>query len=362
MIEHFKLEAVLNRDFNTGENNAEFRITEIYINNTNEDVCIVQRNNLPVIVKRSQSYFGGAGNLTIRTFYNFNNKEQIVTTINNIDRVVKGSQIKNIELEILHAALLEAYNSCGGSIKNYAVALDKEVPIKKIKQHAAIYIHEADLVVCDPRSMIKCLHPYSDEGMMLDQYRDFIERKKISGLFVELIDNDNKITTRYMYVAKKLVVVPTKVDKTKKSGVYFTKAGFDVMDEIEIEPEYYSFEDAEQELGLHRTAEAAQSGGDPGLLLKIEEDKIRREFLELKTKTDRERVISEERQRKLESELNESKLVRTDFYDQKKLQRGDYYEDRSHVRKDGSEIWKFASAICITALGVYAAVTKANSK
>lgn len=360
-IEHFKVEAVLNRDFNTTENTNAFRVVELYINNTNEDICVVQRNNLPVILPRSSQYFGGAGNFTIRTIYHFNGKEHLVAAMNNLDRIIRDSNITNIELEIMHRALMEAYNSSNGSVNYYAVALDKEIPIKKVKQHPAIYVHEADVVICDPRAMMRCLHPYSEEGMIQNQYREFIEQRKVSGIFIELIDNDNKINTRYMYVAKKLVEVPTRVDKSKKSGVYFTRAGYDRMEEVHVEPEFFTFDDAEEQIGLHRTAEDAITDGKPESLTRIEEERARTAYLDLKTKTDRERVEAEEKLRKLQDQFEENKMRRTDFYEDRKLVRNDHYEDRSHVRKDSSEIWKFVAGMCITGLTVYAATTKANS-
>lgn len=368
-VEHFKVDSALSREFNTGENHTEFRVVHLYINNTPEDLCVVHRNNLPIILKRSTQYFGGNGNFTIRTIFHFNGKEQIVTVINNLARFQKESQIRNDELEVIRVALVEAFNSCNGDLKYYAVAIDKEVPIKKIKLHSAIYVHEADVVVCDPRALTKCLHPYSEEGMIHNQYRDFIVQKKVSGVFVELIDNENKINTRYMYVAKKLVEVPARVDKSKKSGVYFTTADYDHMDNVHIDPEYYSISEAEETLGLHRTAEEAITGGDPSSLSKIAEDKARLELLELKRKTDLERVENErktleaqEKARILEAQLNEAKLHRADFYDERKTKRGDEFDERSTNRKDSTELWKYISAVCITGLTVYAATVKANSK
>ncbi len=368
-IEHFRVDSILNRDFNTTENVNEFRVVQLYLNNTPDDVCVVHRNNLPIILKRSNSYFGGIGNFTIRTIYHFNSKEQIVNAINNLALVAKDSQIQNNELEIIRTALLEGFNSRHGEIKLYSVAIDKEVPIKKIKQHRAIYIHEADVVICDPRAMTRCLHPYSEEGMINNNYREFVEQRKVSGVFVELIDNENKIHTRYMYVAKKLVEVPARVDKSKKSGVYFTTAEYDHMDEVHINPEYYSAAEAEDILGLHRTAEEAMTGGDPSSLSKIAEDKAKSEYLELKRKTDLERIENErranadqERLRLLEAQINENKLNRTDMYEERKTKRADYYDERSTERKDNSELWKYISAACITGLTVYAATTKANSK
>lgn len=362
-IEHFRQEAKAFYGFQTNETNVHFRSVQVFENNSNEPITVILRNNLPVIIQNNDKHFSKDAGLTIRTIYHFNHRNQIVATINHLDEISRNRKVKNDDLDIIQKGLLEIYQSSNGTTNFHSITIDRVVPLKKIYDHSGIYVHESDILICSPKCPVKFMqHPFSEEGMMLKRYHDVIEKNNVSGIFVELIDNDNKISNRYMYVAKRLIEIQPRVDKSRRSGVYYTKAGFDFTGTPEIEPEFHTYEEAEANLGLHKTEEEAITGGDPEYLNRAAENKIKAELLELKRVTEIEKTKSEEKLRVLQADLDTAKAKRNDYFDDQKLRRNDEYENRSYQRKDNSEIWKFASAICITALSVYAAVTKAQSK
>lgn len=383
-------------DVNTTENTNEFKIVQLYINNTDEDICVVHRNNLPVVIRKSPGYFGGAGNFVIRTIYHFNSREQVVNTINNLQHLKKKSSMLDNDLEIVLSAMVAAYNS-DHRITFYTVALDKEVSVKTLRNHSALYIHEADIMLCDTRATMKCLHPFSEEGMLHNDYRDLVEERRVTGVFLELIDNENNVKTRYMYAAKQLIEISAKQDKTKKSGLYFTLADHDRFGEVHIDPQYYTFDEAEKEVGLFKTREEAMTGGNPEVLSRTEEERAKTELTELRRQVeldkaahDRERAAHEREKlendryrtetesellemnrqlefqknetRRLSEELDARKAIRSDYYEDRKSARADHYEEVSYRRKDDHELLKMAGVAVATGFTVYMAMNRNKSK
>lgn len=383
-------------DVNTTENTNEFKIVQLYINNTDEDICVVHRNNLPVVIRKSPGYFGGSGTFVIRTIYHFNSRDQVVNTINNLQHMKKKSSIADNDLEIVLSAMVAAFNS-DHRITFYSVALDKEVSVKTLRNHSALYVHEADIMLCDTRSTMKHPHPYSEEGMLHGDYRGLVEERNVTGVFLELIDNENNLSTRYVYAAKHLIEVPAKQDKSKKSGLYFTLADQDRFGEVHIDPQYMTFEEAEEQVGLFKTREEALTGGNPEVLSRTEEERVKTELTTLRRQVDQDKIIHErertahEREklendryrtetetkllemnrqlefqknetRRLTEELDARKAIRTDYYEDRKSARNDHYEESSYRRKDDHELLKMAGIAVATGFTVYMAMNRNKSK
>ena len=118
-IEHFRVEGKGFYGYATNETNTRFRVVQMYENNAPEPITVVLRNNLPVTVESSQKHFTKDCGLTIRTLYHFNNKDTIVSTINELNDIIKDRKVKNSDMDILHTTLLDAYNSNNGVINNF---------------------------------------------------------------------------------------------------------------------------------------------------------------------------------------------------------------------------------------------------
>jgi hypothetical protein len=350
-IEHVKIPSHFCHHANTTENTNEFKVVQLYINNTNQDLCVVHRNNLPIVLKKTNNFFSASGSFVIRTIYHFGSKEQIVRTITQLTTWKENCKVRATELEIILGALICAYDSCNGHISYHSVTIDREVPMKTIKHHSMIYVNENDILICDPSTNTRIFHPYSEEGILQEKYYEFIDENKVSGVFIELIDNEHSIKSRYMYLAKQLIEIPARHDPSKVSGVYFTKAIHDKLDETHLDCKHFSFEEAKESIGLYKTAEEAETGGNPELLSKISENKLKAELTEQKAKADKEKIASEEYIISLRDQLEAKKMVRNDFYD-----------DRAAVRKDSSEIYKVAGAVIATGLTVFALMSKHNTK
>lgn len=380
-VEHHMPTSKMIYDINKGEHHADFRIVKFYINNTQEDICVTHRNNLPIVTKGGIGGFCGTGEFIVRTVYHFNGRDRIVSTINAIQAYKKKFKLIQPDLEILLKALLISFdNDKNLSISD--IGLDKVIPIRTLKDNSSIYIPEEDIMLSNSKSILSQPHPYSDEGAGLAACHELVKQKKVSGVFIELIDNENTVKKRFMHVAKQLIEVPSRTDVNKKSGVYFTKAESDRMDEVHLAPEFYTIAEAEEQLGLYKTREEAMTGGNPEVISRIEEDRVKKELTELQRTVSREKIETEREQNeakrvisalelenenkkientRLKESLEAVKATRTDHYEEKKAVRSDYYEDRTYVRKDTHEMWKMGAVAITAGLGVYAVLTKSRS-
>lgn len=350
-IEHIKLPSHFCHQTNTTENTNEFKIVNLYINNSGQDLYVVHRNNLPILLKKSNNFFSGGGGLILRTIYHFTSSEQINNTINHLKTWKDNCKVRATELELILTGLIKAYDHANGRLSCHSIAIDREVPIKTIKHHSMLYVNENDLLICDQSASGRMFHPYSEEGLLQEKYHEFIEDHNVSGVFVELIDNENTIKSRYMYVAKQLIEVHARQDKNKVSGVYCTFATNNSLQEAHLDCKHLSFDEAKEAIGLYKTAEEAETGGNPELISKITESKLRDDYARLKVRTDMEKTAREEYIISLRDQLEAKKLIRND-----------YYEDRSAGRKDSSEIYKVFAAIIGTGLTVFALMNKHNTK
>jgi len=422
-IEYVKGKASLVYETNTKENTIDFKIVQLFINNSNIDIAVLGRNNLPIIINKgtggSNNVFTGYGNFIIRTLYHFNSKSRIVSTINAIQAYKEKYKIVQEDLELLLKGLLLSFDR-DKNLSFITIGIDKEIPSKTIKEFGSVYLTDCDFLVMDSSSLFEHVHPYSQEGLARSNHEEFIIENKVSGIFMELIDNDRTVKNRYCYIAKHLIEVPVLVDMNKNSGVYFTTVNFDSLDNATIVPEYCTIDEAETVLGLFKTKEEAISGGNPDILSRIEESKYKIELNEakqlyektkmkfeteqlavrnkltdaelmleqqkatnskLKEELDKDRnerqhilektkseyeqakFIYESKLAAIEFELNQQKAVNSllkDTLDHVKAQRSDNFETKSHNRKDFSEILKIAGIILATGLSAFAIYKKST--
>jgi hypothetical protein len=359
-------EPILNLNTETAENGAAFSVKQYYINNSNENVVVVLRNNLPIICNKNNQLFTGARYFIIRTVYHFKSFASIIDTINYINEVINAHG-ETKDLVIIKNTLINAYDTdrnCG----NVSLCIDRRIDILEIKSNGSTYIPEADLLLQYNKLDVTIPHPFSKNGHAIAEYHKVAEEKKVTGIFIELIDNENNIDKRYMYVANQVMEIPVTKDKTKQSGVYFTKAVNNKFNDVHIKPEFYSFDQAIDYLGLYKTQEEAKTGGDPKLVSKARLTELEQNLADLKhnnqvDQINKQAIISnlnielekakaEAIRAKQEAEINKHK--RDDFYDTKSKERDHYYESRSYERKDTHEMIKYIPGIVLGVIGAIA--------
>ena len=360
-------------------------VQAVYVtNSTNEYITIVQRNNIPITYPPNSGGFQGENVLSVKMFYRFRSRDIAISTLNNIHRHMEKYKQDQYELREIRDRLLLAVNDHELNQYNTVIEfiLEYNYELKELQEAGRIYCPSTDYVIGLGAYHSEWLHPDSSEGKAFSDYFETAKVKHISGIFVEIIDNDDTLQDRYMYAGKQIMkVMPTK-DRDRPSGVYYTIANHDRLDNIHIEPHYFSFDEAESHIGLYKTQEQALSGGNPELLVKtrlvqMESDtqvfkaenlKLKEEFNNrelahkselaniqarldlLKGETDRAKAETE---RQLEDKRRENAVLMEQLKARSAV-RSDYYEERSVSRKDDSELWKYLPMV---AVGIAAVAT-----
>lgn len=370
IIFHY-VEPVKGFDTNSGEHLTDFRVSQFYINNTNEDVTVVLRNNLPITVEKNSGGYQSSKWFVIRTIYHFNRKQKIINTVNNINEYQKVYGKKQEDLEIIRQSLVHAFDD-NPNVNITSVIIDFKIDISLIKDKGVIYSPDTDTLLVFRGLDLNYPHPFSNEGQAINEYHELVKERRTSGIFVELIDNENNINNRYMYVANQLLEIPVQKDKNKKSGVYFTKAVHDRFNDIHLTPEFFEFDKAVDYIGLFKTKEEAISGGNPELITKTELAKLEKELAEAKhiqgieqieikrklAQSDTELENIKRENARLKEEIEIKKSMRTDNFEERSNRRSDYYEERSYGRKDSTEFLKMAAVALTTAIGMLAILSK----
>lgn len=198
------------------------------------------------------------------------------------------------------------------------------------------FIRECNLVLSFDRSVVFEHHPNSNESWTAPDIRDYDEARQSAGNMIRIIDNDNLRDKWYYFSAKQVVEVTASQDRTKDSGVYFTKLLYE-NGANRIETEYMTFSEAEERLGLHTTKEAAITNGNPEHLITAEEtrykvqlEKARREIELLKQEAEQQRTRHD-----IEiSRIKFDAAVKKERIEMSSTERKDELEEKSAKRKD----------------------------
>lgn len=290
-------------------------------------------------------------------------------------------------------AVLKAYTDAksGMTPRGYEVAMSYATPRSQFeKAGGSVYLEELDIVICRDTDEAQTLHPASIEGHALA----LREEQRHMGFVLNVRINDpmQQYGDRFINLAGQVHRVFASADRTVPEGVYLQAPSS--TDQFVTEQRHYTFEKADQELPLFRTASDAMILGDVAEARKRENEEfqinLKREFqkAELAHKQElmeMDRVMSNLKQEKAELEmqhtreqfrLKESNLELEKIikeaeaeYAREKLGREremaalkDHYERRSAARKDWSEFAKWVPTILTAAAILYVNFTKATAK
>lgn len=386
-IESISVKATRNEYNRFNDNRVDFKLQTLYINNTNEDFFITQRNNLVVKI---EPYLTNAcentGSFIVRKIYSFVSEELVISTITNITEFQQRYGTRDNDLTLIKEGLKQALAEKDKNLCDVRIVVDRHIDIKSLRKHKHIYLPQDDVLLSNGKEPHRHPHPYSPEGLVQKETVNSTIDNKASGIFIQLVDNENIIDKRFIYLAKNVVEIPAVVDHEKESGVYFTKSEYHPNGDVTIETRFYTHDEAKVSLGLHKTVEEAQTGGDPEMLSKAEvernkaeAEKLKVELIQTKHNLEMDKASLEKdvlihkekltrvsmdleeaklKNDKLKEELELAKLARSDYFDERKTKRSDYYEDRSYHRKESLELWKWIPAAIVAGVGLYQVVKK----
>jgi len=332
------------------------RYSRTYINNSSEKIFVLHRNNLSLPFKATLDLRYPQGDFIVRSTWQFNGYEAVADVKKSIQNTLAHHGLVEGDLKILDARIREMWNR-NHTNPRVTVIIDRQLPVRVIKEMGAAYLHDEDVVLCLADKAHTLAHPYSSGGVIDPEQRDYISRNNVSGFFVELIDNERNVSSRFMYVGKKVVEVPSSVDHSRKSGIYFNYAQNHPLSGAHLEKQFCTLEEAEGTVGLYRTRDEAMSGGNPDIISKTDYENAKREAAESALQLERARNENAVQKEELERLRN----LRADYYEERKYQRSDNYEQRSASRKDSSEILKISAAAIGAGLAVFGYMKKNKS-
>lgn len=295
----------------------------------------------------------------------------------------------------------------GGNMSR-TIVVDYPVNVQDFYECSAMYHRAGDVVLSRLDLLQSPPHPFHpDAAGFVKTNIDQIDTEANHTLIqLELIQEEKALSARYISVSNKVFTIFPKTDLKKKEGVYITYSEVDPLDESKMRAvqEFYTLEEAEKKLGVHKTPEEALSAGDINAarkqeLAKLEHDNhvMKREFetfklSEAEKTSAREREIQElEHKNKLriheltvakdEAEFNrkiaeenfarlrmETKFISDkqmlelkDYAEQKSLGRRDYYEERSSARKDSTDMIKAIPALIASVGGFFLLISKTTA-
>lgn len=269
--------------------------------------------------------------------------------------------------------------------KGGELTLDYDLTLEQLRQlGGTVYLSDVDYVVSLESIETPIYHPHSEKGrlqqVVLDsplQHPD-IQRETPLGLgySIIMIDNQGKNGSRYINIGNTVYRIVPRRDFSKKDGIYIVSNNSmsSKMGGGAFESRYFELENAEERLGLYRTPDEAEYGGDKTIAAKeglakaqaeLEQLKAERQKAEEKNGIAKAALEAQIREREVELTKEREAIAkeRAEREHQENVRRkelADYYEQRSYERRDTSEGLKFLPSLLI-GLGALFSVLKLSS-
>ena len=383
---------------NEDKSSGPITFRKCYINYLGFDVTVAERNGLRQRVKRNYDS-NYKRDFVIKTYYYirpdaYEDLEKLFSSFDeNSDNDLK--QIK----EVFYM------NFSNKRVGGMTIIISNIISASEFKQGGGTVYYGLQDIVISSLSLLECpAHPFNSSTIPSTNFKDIIDDDESIGFNFELIDNSEKYGVRYINIANHVYQLTPKKDIVKKDGIYVTTLERNLSVKVGKVPvqKRYDIDKCEDTIGVYKTREECIAGGDVKTRRKeeltilehnfsLEKINLERENNELKQinlkleKESKERVselnkMEQERKEefaklKHENDLKELKLkqetadldrtykMETDALNYKnklleadlERQRAntkDYYDNRSHSRKDTSEIVKWLPTIITGILGI----------
>lgn len=381
-------------------------IQKEFSNYTSKDLYTKLQGNIPVVIKTATMprTSGIRGNhVEIKTTFTIMGQKAFVETRKILEALIENKEPMSPEAKWLYAAMVRLGQTDNRlmtrarfEFNHFAIVRETE-----IANHDRVYVQGSDIVFSYRPDMMARPHPNTEQGFNLALIQNNEAIQGYSGVFIQVIDNTREIKSLFYYAGRQIVEVPANVDAGLKSGVYVRIAG-QTASGYSIRDEFYSFKEAEENIGLYRTQDEARTNGDPESLVKLEairlatEDRTRaRELEELKHQHDREKheyemekiahakelaALTQENKKlsdalelasqrrdyefmvakqnrevshvEVKQENDFKKQYVDDYFDRKKKKRSDKYDKRSTGMKMLGDLVKVLPAIVLGIIGV----------
>ena len=278
----FKVDYPTIRDFTN--KSFTFSKTVTYYNLSKNHILYVQDSNncvMPVLPVTNLYEYSTNGcppmeHIVISEEYKFGNSkaaehalDMIIKSLNNRKGLSVSPELIQMR-DNLRAAIM-SHNSDTNYNKTQTVKLyvTRRVTMTELRAYGRLYIPNMNVILSLDSDIYKIAHPTSVEGSREKARKGDLrdtsmpEFNESFELHMDLIDNDSKISSRWVNVLGKLVRIDPKKDAMRASGLYVSRSlgGMDIPDC----KKFYTLDEL-KELNLYSTEEDALTHGDPSLI------------------------------------------------------------------------------------------------
>lgn len=326
------------------------------LNYTGETIVIGYKNGLKVptlpIPNSGRTGHSNKREFIIRYTYRIKNTEQLES----VRRYLLSGDVDLHPLE--RKKLLEAIDKPNRTLfntDNSKIDYEYVIPFRDITDKGgAIYVKEADLLLCVLDKASGLYHPYSQDAKQQNLLNEETRGTTDDRFYyrVTIVDNHKRHYDKFVNIAGMVYKVPITQASDMREGVYITTSGAlkNGMVEGQGACTHYSIDDcmtdSKAPILLYNSFEAALTLGNSSAVeerLKTQEQirlvNIKRESEDIKAKQDETKHLREEKRLRRE----EDRLAR----EEKLAERKDLYDHRKTEQSMVVEIVKFAT----TAIG-----------
>ncbi len=327
--------------------NPGYQFSIQVLNDSKDDVVAMHRCNIPFKAHGVSLQTPTHNRITIRTVHTFSSLQAVTDTRNLLhERFVSMKQFISEDSRIIYDLLM------GGQANQHwaAIKIDRIIQMQDLNQAGSLYVTDLDLMLYSKDYRKDLIHPYSEFANCAQEGEGVAQQHPYTaGMVIQLVDNDDKIAKRYIYLANQIVEVPIIQDKSRQSGVYVH-----LIDKGLSGCTRHELSDMES-IGLYPTIEEAETNGKPELVHQKVVTTLKQQLETSKIENDQARVEYEAKISQIKQDHEE--YVRNIERERHKTK--DAYEERSYQRKSDYEGLKAGAAMLAIVLSVVAIAKKA---
>ena len=367
---------------------ASVSFKRYFVNHTNRTISVVDRNGLRFRVEKVMNDYRQS--VIIRTEYVVPGRayDDIQSVLNHvIDRPDNYPDLMALRDALFAKPPRDRF-------KQHTVIIDTVVSQSVFEKQNSVYVSNMDVVLTTLAGNEEVVHPFGKPALITEWYQKQAEGCQGVSTFVEIVDNDNQIGNRFIYMTKRVFEVPAIKDTTRESGIYLCciekRPGF----ESAISSIRFDLTEGEDKLGLYKTQEDAVSDGDVKARrdetiaklkyemqttsmahdAKIDELNREHELVMIRIKADNVRVESENKQKDLKLEefkrereqersIHELRVttLKTE-YETAKMRDAHNYDKESSKIKIKNEVIKLSATAITSGLAIWILMLKYGNK
>lgn len=280
-----------------------FQVIHTFHNESDYDVVVVNRNNIPFTIPRSTSRrgFGRKQHFGVRTTIVVRGNNYINDFHHQLKTAAVTLPLTSANLKKLESDVREALEN-NPHVNHYHLAFDSVVDVEQFGDND-IYLTDTDYLLVGAKDFGKSAHPFSEDKKTQRYLQQCVGPREVAGVLVEIVDNQRVMTKRYMNVGNSVVEIPVVIDPQRKDGVYRSLFTYELGVNKTNKIDCYKFEEADEIIGLYKTKEEALAGGDIEAKYKLALKDKERELTQLKHEFEQRRLERTE-------DIDERKFIR----------------------------------------------------